>query len=66
MAKELKPCPFCGGEAELDILFDYNGNIFAANIYCTSCNARTQSYGAKEGAIEAWNRRDFDKEQHTR
>lgn len=43
MANELKPCPFCGGEAELD----YEQGFFVASgksekrvaIYCTKCDA---------------------------
>ena len=51
--KRLLPCPFCGGEAEL--------NLFLGN-YCVTC---TECMGAifpakgmtKEEAIQAWNTR---------
>lgn len=45
MAAELKPCPFCGGDAEMDIGQNYR-NITTSNleqqcaIYCTSCGAQ--------------------------
>lgn len=50
---ELKKCPFCGGEAEI--------NLFLGN-YCVTC---TECMGSifpakgmtKEEAIKAWNRR---------
>lgn len=51
--KELKPCPFCGGEAGLfayEIFVEYS-------VYCKSCHNGTDEYRSKEGAIEAWNRR---------
>lgn len=38
---ELKPCPFCGGEAgskSEDVGWDYRGdNVFAATVGCTNC-----------------------------
>lgn len=35
---KLKPCPFCGGEAELKHLIVYNSSFF---VRCTACYART-------------------------
>lgn len=51
---ELKPCPFCGGEAE------YGANSVQGYEYvrCASCKARTWScYETKEQAAQAWNTR---------
>lgn len=48
---ELKPCPFCGGEAEFH--FVHGGDCY---IKCRLCCART-SYGDKETVIDGWNRR---------
>ncbi len=55
---ELKPCPFCGGEAELE--------SFATDIYfvkCKMCGAivKAKSWG-KDEIIKTWNRRDPEDE----
>ena len=66
---ELKPCPFCGGEAEYKrTVIKTNGAwCDAVNVRCTNCDARTGRvlYDARkhpngEEYIEveqAWNRR---------
>lgn len=54
MSNKLKPCPFCGGEAE------YGANSVQGYEYvrCASCKARTWScYETKEQAAQAWNTR---------
>ena len=51
-AKELKPCPFCGGEPKImDMGFPHW-------IYCKKCGARVHgcTYDVKD-SVEAWNRR---------
>ena len=64
MFEELKPCPFCGGEAHL---FVDDG----VRVICPSCGATTKClvdglYGNKltgnatKSVIEAWNRRVSD------
>ena len=74
--RELKPCPFCGGEAELK-----KGKIYldeAVQVYCKKCSVHTQKEPinhllytngevlfvteamAIEMAINAWNRRAND------
>ena len=57
---KLKPCPFCGGKAELRI----NVSFYGENIYGISCltegciaNTMTENFSRKIDAIEAWNRR---------
>lgn len=69
---ELKPCPFCGGEAESGrTVIKTNGTwCDAAFVRCTVCDARTNRvlYDAKkhpnceeyEEAEEYWNRRVGD------
>lgn len=59
MSSEIKPCPFCGGEAAVEC----SGGAFA--IVCRSCGCRTatRTKGWKpsyEEAAEAWNRRSND------
>lgn len=56
---ELKPCPFCGGEAFLsENVYDLKpGNVLLYFVECGGCNATTTEYGYKYEAIEAWNRR---------
>lgn len=58
MSGELKPCPFCGGKAEVDA-YGLTGRVIV--IKCLSCGARTRAFDTDikrgENAIEAWNRR---------
>lgn len=53
---ELKPCPFCGGEAEI-IENEYE----CVDVSCKSMGCRGFTdylqYGSREEAAEAWNRR---------
>ena len=51
--KELLPCPFCGGEAEIEKFYD-SGCWF---LKCTGCFAQTNIMGTKEMAIDRWNTR---------
>ena len=53
MMAELKPCPFCGGEARLGMDFDWHF------VYCIECQAQIERDYEKE-AIDAWNRRAED------
>lgn len=50
---ELKPCPFCGGEAELVIDEPFRGFTF---VECHECGARG-SISKEREAIKAWNTR---------
>lgn len=67
MNKELKPCPFCGGEAVINTIEphthefatfmpDYPGSTF---VECTGCTCAL-SGDTEEKAIKAWNRRATD------
>lgn len=51
---ELKPCPFCGGEAEAYICSDIDP--IPAHIECARCRIGTPRRPLKL-AIEDWNRR---------
>ena len=54
MADALKPCPFCGGEAEM--LRDDDGRW--TQVHCTVCGARSNEWPNDELAPRiAWNRR---------
>ena len=56
--EKLTPCPFCGGEAELEI----NGLYWDVN--CKRCLANVGAYKCynKKQAVEAWNRRYKEQE----
>lgn len=62
MPNEMKPCPFCGGKAKLNIQ-KVTGGYDYAYVICTGCRISTMQYEAsaeycaKDKAIEDWNRR---------
>ena len=55
--EDLKKCPFCGGEADIEKIIGFSHAVIAAYVYCKECGASTQTYGSEEVAYEAWNRR---------
>lgn len=59
MMADLKPCPFCGGEAIVDMDEDWYWDWHA---WCFNCNCDIGHYATKKEAIEAWNRRVGDAE----
>ena len=53
----LKPCPFCRGEAFM-VEHTFYELRPTYGVYCRNCGAKTkQFYKTEEKAIEAWNRR---------
>lgn len=58
----LKPCPFCGGEAEI---FEYDGNfgVCCENAACIG-NDLEARYSSEYYAIKGWNRRATDVQQN--
>lgn len=50
---KLKPCPFCGGEAQILIIKEQKFH----SVRCIKCRTLTDIYETEEEAIEAWNRR---------
>ena len=68
---ELKPCPFCGGEARewnnglMETIIDENGSYVDMDISspdmfgieCTKCCCQNIGYSSEQEAMEAWNRR---------
>lgn len=56
---DLKPCPFCGGEARYstyDPYDGYQGDCTTHVVRCRDCKAKIERR-TKEEVIEAWNRR---------
>jgi len=49
---EMKPCPFCGGMAKVEEW------LRCYKVKCSVCNMLSGGYGAKNIAIDAWNRRE--------
>ena len=57
MNDELKPCPFCGGDAEIRTL----DNGFGHQARCkTTCGVTGKIYRFREDAIKAWNSRPLE------
>ena len=59
MSNELKPCPFCGGEADLEhyTVGSWDDPEDRYDVNCLSCLASIESKSTEAEAIEAWNRR---------
>lgn len=51
---DLKPCPFCGGEAETHGVQE---NVDTTFILCTGCEAEMGEHPTEAEAIAAWNTR---------
>jgi Lar family restriction alleviation protein len=56
---ELKPCPFCGGEAEFERLGTRRQSCI---VVCTECGCHHESSDENEHNGSSWNRRVGDKE----
>lgn len=63
---KLKPCPFCGGEAEINVeheeVEDTEKRHWAYNVVCNRCCATSGLTYLPEKAREAWNRRRAEHE----
>lgn len=62
---ELKPCPFCGGNAKMfSAKANAAGTRFVYWVECNGsmckCSPKTENYYTKEEAAEAWNKRASD------
>ena len=53
---ELKPCPFCRGEAEI-IQNPKKSTTVYNYIKCKICGSMTHSFFTTGAAVKAWNRR---------
>ena len=49
------PCPFCGGEAEIDSAIHFGSYYYF--VKCKICHMSSMSCLIKDEAIAAWNRR---------
>lgn len=62
---ELKPCPFCGGEAIINKKRDAIGSYYSVACketnLCSGHFIRTKHYNQKSDAIDAWNTRANEK-----
>lgn len=58
MSEELKPCPFCGGRAEIKSLIHEILLVYVVRVICDNCGAQAREFKTREMAAEAWNRRD--------
>ena len=65
----LRPCPFCGGEAEIKL---YSGSKLMSHIRCQNCGSRTKDviisleYCSVTVAASLWNRRTEEEETDER
>ena len=50
---ELKPCPFCGGEA---VLLEDGERYYRYQVACCNCGIRVVAEHISTDAISAWNR----------
>ena len=56
---ELKPCPFCRGEAKIKRV---TGSINYRYVKCSSCGARTKEWFGVDVAVTNWNTRVYPEE----
>lgn len=54
MGRELKPCPFCGGEAEVE---SDKGVGRVYSVVCGTCQVATRWWVSPDRAIAAWHQR---------
>lgn len=62
-SKELKPCPFCGSKAKLDVCRHSGKQYDFAVIRCEKCSATIKygidvEYCAVDRCVDEWNSRD--------
>lgn len=62
MNNELKPCPFCGGLAEVHDCAEIDGKaqlIFSGKfgVHCKQCHVATIPYPDEAEAVAVWNSR---------
>lgn len=55
--EQLKTCPFCGGKAETEAVWDNETEKEWYYVHCKSCYAATDWYDTEQYAIDLWNKR---------
>ena len=61
MPDKLRPCPFCGGEAELRAFYKNIADRRRTRIVvCKACGARTKDWTQTQHAMKQWNRRVYE------
>lgn len=58
--KKLKPCRFCGGEAELvkrELSRERSFGGFLYGVICRGCGTQIATNGGEEQAVDYWNKR---------
>ena len=53
---ELKPCPFCGSEADIITGESLHGERLYG-VMCNCCTGRTDLFDTEDGAVDSWNSR---------
>jgi Lar family restriction alleviation protein len=56
--RELKPCPFCGGEAAYTQILGNYGRPH--EVYCSTCDGGITEGRSKDGVIHNWNTRPIE------
>ena len=60
---KLRECPFCGCKDSGILTTSYDGYWFA--VFCENCMAQTRKCRQEKDAVEAWNRRAGEEDDHS-
>ncbi len=58
---KLKPCPFCGGKAQIEKIYDVKFDVYSWAVSCKKCWAFMYPTQTRENAVQAWNTRKESK-----
>jgi Lar family restriction alleviation protein len=54
---QLKPCPFCGGNANVGEITEGSEFLRGFIVECEDCTANVDRLDSEEAAMDVWNRR---------